>query len=263
MLEFEQNNSILERIDPRTKLLMVVIFSVGAIVAGSWTSLLILLSVTLITWKIGKLSFRRHSLVGAILMFCAAGTIITQSIFYTTSPLYTGTKTVLFHVMPFDIPITGRLSVTIEGIRYGAFIGFKFAILILTAVLVPLTTHPSKFMLSLVKLRIPYFIVIIMSMGLRFVPLVQGNFLQLVEAQKVRGIRSSSLKGITTFLSSLLIITLRTARELALSLETRAFRPFEKRTFYRDTSFSVYDVIGLAAAISIVMFALVLFMGCP
>lgn len=259
MLEFEPHGSPLERIDPRTKLVIVGIFSVGAIVAGSWTSLLILLSATLITWKIGKLSFRRHYLVGGMLVFCAAGTIITQSIFYTASPLYSGTKTVLFHVMPFDIPITGRLSVTIEGIKYGAFIGFKFAILILTAVLVPLTTHPGKFMLSLVKLRIPYFIVIIMSMALRFIPLVQGNFLQLVEAQKIRGIKSSSLKGITTLLSSLLIITLRTARELALSLETRAFRPFERRTFYRDINFTSYDTVAVGTSLSVVIFSIFYF----
>jgi len=81
-------------------------------------------------------------------------------------------------------------------------------------------------MLSLVKLRIPFFIVIIITMGLRFIPLVQSNFLQLTEAQRARGIKTFSIKGISTLLGTLLITTLRTTRELALSMETRAFRPF-------------------------------------
>jgi len=259
MLEFESHDSILERLDPRTKILLVGVFSVGAILADSWISLLVLLLGVLTAWKMGKLSFRRHYVIAGIVVSSTVGVIITQSVFYTTSPSYIGEKTILFYLLPFDVPITGRLPVTVEGIRYGAFIAFRLAILILTAVLIPLTTHPSRFMISLVKLRIPFFIIMIITMSLRFIPLVQGNLLQLMEAQRVRGIKRASVKGMATLLSALLITTLRTAGELALSLETRAFRPFEKRTFYRDTYVTIYDAITLGVSSSVVMVALLLF----
>ena len=47
--------------------------------------------------------------------------------------------------------------------------------------------------------------------ALRFVPLVQANLLWILDAQRVRGIRTSSLRGMGMLLSTLLIVTLRTA----------------------------------------------------
>ena len=56
-------------------------------------------------------------------------------------------------------------------------------------------------------------------------PLVQANLPWILDAQRVRGIRPHSLRGMSALLSTLFIVTLRTAQELSLSLETRAFRP--------------------------------------
>lgn len=80
-------------------------------------------------------------------------------------------------------------------------------------------------MSALVALRVSFFLVAIITMALRFVPLVQANLLWILDAQRVRGIRPHSLRGMSVLLSTLFIVTLRTAQELSLSLETRAFRP--------------------------------------
>ncbi|MCK4452690.1 MAG: energy-coupling factor transporter transmembrane protein EcfT [Anaerolineae bacterium] len=249
MLEYECRHSLLERLDPRTKLLLVGILSAGALFADSWASLLVLLAAVLLLWKIGRLSFRKHRLIMGMLAFGAGGTVLTQSIFYTASPAYAGPSTVLFHLLPVNIPITGRLSVTLEGARYGALIALRLAIMMLSAPLVPLTTHPSRLMSSLVALRLPFFLVAIVTMALRFVPLVQANLLWILDAQRVRGIRTYSLRGMGMLLSTLLIVTLRTAHDLSLSLETRAFRPLARRTFYREVRPSALD--GLAVGVTL------------
>lgn len=104
-----------------------------------------------------------------------------------------------------------------------------------------------------VKIRVPFFVVIIFTLGFRFIPLIQRNLFQLMDAQKLRGIEPFSPKGVAASLNALLGTTLRTADELALSLETRAFCAAGKRTFYRQLSFSIGDMITLISGVLIVI----------
>ena len=151
--------------------------------------------------------------------------------------------------------MVGRLAVTLDGIKYGCIIALRFWGLLLAAALLPLTTHPADLMLSLVKIRVPFFVVVIFTLGFRFIPLIQKNLAQLIDAQRLRGIRPLSPRGIAASLNALLGST---ADELALSLETRAFSATGERTFYRRLSFSSSDMAALLVSVSAVILILLL-----
>lgn len=257
MLEFEARCSFMERLDPRAKLLMACLFSIGAIMAHSWLQLLLLLLCLLFVWRLSRLSFRRHRFLVGALLICALVAILTQSVFYGT--FFGGEpKTIFFEFTAKDTPVVGRLAVTLDGIKYGCIIALRFWGLLLAAALLPLTTHPADLMLSLVKIKIPFFVVVIFTLGFRFIPLIQKNLAQLIDAQRLRGISPWSPRGIAASLNALLGSTLRTADELALSLETRAFSATGERTFYRRLSFSSSDMAALLVSVSAVILILLL-----
>jgi energy-coupling factor transport system permease protein len=252
MLEFEARGSFIEKLDPRAKMLMACLFSAGAIMAHSLLQLSLLLLCLFVIWQLARLSLIRHRFILGVLLICALVSILTQSVFYGT---FWGMEpsTILFEFTSKDTPVVGRLAVTLDGIKYGCVITLRFWGLLLAATLLPLTTHPSDLMLSLVKIRVPFFVVVIFTLGFRFIPLIQRNLFQLMDAQKLRGIEPFSPKGVAASLNALLGTTLRTADELALSLETRAFCAAGKRTFYRQLSFSIGDMITLISGVLIVI----------
>jgi len=227
----------------------------GAILADRWFPLLMALLSLLLCWKVARLSFQEHGVLTATLAFMVLGSLFTQSIFYGTFRAAT-TTTVLFECTSADTPLVGRLAVTWDGIAHGGIIATRLAILLLAAALLPLTTHPADFMLSLVKLKVPFVFVLVFTLGLRFFPLLQRNLLQILDAQRLRGIRPLSLAGIRRTVTSPTWSTLRTANRLALSLETRAYRPSAGRTYYRELRPGVGDLCLLLASLVLFLFLL-------
>ncbi len=242
MLEYVPSNSIVHRLDPRSKIYYAACMLVASLVVSSIPVLLCLLLVTIAVWMVARIPLSKCRLLFFVVGSVALVTIGTQSVFYTESMWYLGSKTVLFYLLPWDVPIIGRLPVTWEGIEYGVMLTLRLLVIVLPSLMVPFTTHPSEIMLVLRKFRLPNWLILLLTMSIRFVPMIFQNLGIIRNAQKLRGGRSR-FKDLNLMLGTLLIISLKTAKQMALALDSKAFGQSKQRTSLKTINFAQRDVL--------------------
>jgi len=126
---------------------------------------------------------------------------------------------------------------------------------------------------AMVQLRLPYDAVYMISIGLRFIPQMGEEFRDSLTALQLRGVIIGELKlrKRLSLYSYLLLpaiaASLQNARELAMSMEMRAFRAMRERTSYYSLSLSRRDVamllLVLLLAALLALIAVLLYKGNP
>jgi len=229
---------------------------VSALVESSYLILSSLLIFTIIIWLLARIPIKKYKLLLFAIIFAILTSVGTQAIFYTESVSYFGPKTVIFYLLPFEVPIIGRLPVTMEGINYGFMISLRLIIMIVSSMLLPFTTHPSKIILMLRKARLPNWFVLMFTMSLRFIPLTFQNLNIIRKAQKLRR-GKFRIRDLPQIFGTLLIISLKTAKQMALALESKAFGQSKQRTSLKTIKFATKDI--LFCLISIIFILVILY----
>lgn len=259
MFEYTHSNSIIHRLDPRTKLIYSTCMLIPVILIYSLPVLVFLLFVACFVWISAKIPFNKQKRVLKFIVIIVVICFGTQIFFYTGMPMYTGPKTVLIELLPVEIPILGKLTITIEGVFHSLILTLKLTILFFSSMIIIYTTHPSEIMLVLRKARFPEWFSLLYIMSLRFIPLTIQNFHQIRNAQKLRKPRLS-MKDIPILFSTLIIMSLRTAKQMSLSLESKAFGYKNDRTSLKTIEFKKKDVIFSLFSIGLVISSLILFL---
>ncbi|WP_322902218.1 energy-coupling factor transporter transmembrane component T family protein [Mycoplasmopsis felis] len=142
---------------------------------------------------------------------------------------------------------------------------FRIYIMVLTTSLLTNTTRPillnkaiEDLMWPLKFLFIPtHIIATIISIALRFIPTLVDEAQRIMKAQSSRGVdfKHGTLKkkiiAFTTLIIPLFVSSFQKADDLANSMETRGYDPYEKRTKYRQIKPTWKDFIGLLIFLSI------------
>ncbi|MCJ7774088.1 MAG: energy-coupling factor transporter transmembrane protein EcfT [Desulfobacterales bacterium] len=122
-----------------------------------------------------------------------------------------------------------------------------------------ITTTPEDLGSALVKTGMPYYISFIFSASLQFVPILTRKAKNIFDAQRARGIplesKWSIFRHIPVFLGPLLIQSFKLADELAEAMETRGFSR-TNRTFLKDYRMRAIDWIALSLSILMLLFCL-------
>ena len=123
------------------------------------------------------------------------------------------------------------------------------------------STTPEDLGNSLVKIGLPYPVAFVFSTSLQFVPMIGRKAKNVLDAQRSRGIPLepgwSALRHYPAFLGPLLIQAFQLAEELAAAMETRGFgRP--GRTFYKDYRMGSADWLTIAVSLLLLAVCLVL-----
>ena len=157
---------------------------------------------------------------------------------------FTPTGIVLLSV--WDVPI-----LTTGGLAMGILVSLRLIIFIVGASM--LTIYPPrKLIQGMVQLRMPYEIAYMVSIGIRFVPQLAEELKDSLTALQLRGIVIEELKlkkRLSLYVYLLLpavVGSLHHAKELAMSMEMRAFRAMSARTSYFSLSLNKWDIILLA-----------------
>ena len=150
-----------------------------------------------------------------------------------------------------NIPI-----LTSGGVAMGILVSLRLIIFIIGASM--LTVYPTRGLIqAMVQLKMPYEIAYMVSIGIRFVPLLAEEFKDSLTALQLRGvvIEKLKLKKRLSLYSYLLLPAivggLRQAKELAMSMEMRAFRAMSQRTSYFRLNIDKWDVILLVMVIAV------------
>ena len=248
-------------LDPRTKLIMLVVYIVALFTAKSWLSYGLLLAFLVAVVKLS--------------------TIPPKSIVKGMKPLvmilvFTGILNLFFTTGEGE-PIIDFWIFTIysEGLIRAIFMVARILMLISCTFLLTYTTSPialtdglEALMSPLKKLKVPvHELSMMMCIALRFIPTLIEETDKIMNAQKARGadFESGSImdraKALIPILVPLFISAFRRADELATAMECRCYQGGEGRTKMKLLRYTVWDfrAFGIGALLLIATFALASF----
>jgi len=259
-----EGNSFLHRLDPRTKLIALVLCSILAVTFTETFSLIGLFCFIFILHLSARIPLRRAKYLyfsyPLLFFFIAFG----QGFFFWGSkmtPLFTvigpdgsflGLNMPLLSAILEHFP--GEVVFYKEGFVYGLVQAFRSATLLTAGLTLALTTHPMDLLYSLRKLKLPYELCFLISMSLRFLPQIMDEIRENFRAQKARGfvLNKFSLKdkiaAVAQIADTLIIRWIQGVRDMALAIDLRGFRLYPSRTFVHERTLEVRDwvVLGIS-----------------
>lgn len=239
--QYFPGDTVVHRLDPRTKLLLVIIYIVGLFNSVGWASYAFVILVTALSMAISKIK-PRSALKGLKPLVIIIILTAVLNIFYTD-----GT------------PIVEGWIITWEGIERAVMMSLRIILLIVGTFMLTYTTSPIALtdgleimMGPLKKIKIPvHEMSMMMSMALRFIPTLIEETDKIMSAQKARGadFDSGSLfqraKALLPILVPLFVSAFRRADELAVAMESRCYHGGEGRTRMKQLKMQGIDAWAL------------------
>ena len=250
--QYFPGDTIVHRLDARTKLILVVLYIVALFQSNGWVSYIAVLLATAACMALSQIKpatiFKGLKPMLFIIALTAA-----LNMFYTQ-----GT------------PIIPGWIITWEGIARSVKMILRIVLLITGTFLLTYTTSPialtdglELLLNPLKKIKVPvHEMTMMMSMALRFIPTLIEETDKIMSAQKARGadFETGSLiqraKALLPVLVPLFVSAFRRADELAIAMESRCYHGGEGRTsmkqpkmLRRDWSALIIGVAFLAAMI--------------
>ncbi len=226
--------------------------------------LLILFSLflaILCIWFVAGIPFRTvfSFFKGLFLIFIFL--IFFSSIFSRVSPK---AEMTYIELIPSFIPLIGGSGIYYEIFLVSLSLSFRTLSLLSLAVLVSLTTEPSKMIYVLRALRCPYELAIMAIITIRFIPIILEHWKKLNTVAKVRGMETAGIRGRISAakkLSTPLIMhSVRRSTHLAYSLDARGFRAVSNPTTMEKLELKFLDyLILLLSALMIILYVLIMF----
>ena len=229
--DFIYRDSIIHKLDPRTKLLWVVVLTFLVFLTNNMFVILGIFTFVILSVFLAKLPPRAVWMSSRLF-------VIGFTIAYV----------VLFSLLLWDIR---------QGVIGGVLFSIKFLIIILSTIVFAMSTSPRDLISSLTKMKIPFEIAFMLTLAIRFVPVITKEFNQVIDAQKARAykIRFSlfhpieSAKTLIPILIPTLLILFKKSLDLSMSIESRAFRAKETRTYSPKLRFRARDYIAIVLVI--------------
>ena len=251
--QYFPGNSVIHRLDPRTKLIVLVVYIVALFMAVNWVT---------------------YGLMAAFLLGCiAVSAIPPKSFLRGMKPLimilaFTGILNLFFTTGEGE-PLIDFWIVTIymEGIVRAIFMVVRILLLITCTFLLTYTTSPisltdglEALLNPLKRIKVPvHELSMMMCIALRFIPTLIEETDKIMSAQKARGADFETgklmdrVKALIPILVPLFVGAFRRADELATAMECRCYQGGEGRTKMKLLRYKRCDVqaYGVAALLVI------------
>lgn len=250
VLAYTPGDTILHKMNPITKL--IVIFSVWlvSLISFDIATFLILLSVLLVLWILGRIPLREMAIFAKLLSLVFFIFTIINGFMYFRG------KTPLFYVLGYPF--------TIEGLLFGIALSLKVLCIVSTVPLLTKTTTMTDLISALAKLRIPYHLIFIFTTAISFTDIIEETYTNIKESQLLRGYSldemnflKRAIKGYAPLFVPLILTVLRKASTMDMAIESRAFGASKKRTYVNEIKFTKADItaIILIVTISVILIA--------
>lgn len=240
--QYYPGNSVIHRLDPRVKLLGTIVYIASLFIAQNPVIYL---------------------LAGVALFACI--NIAGIPVKYVTRGLKSIVIILLISVL-FNVFLTegtviaqiGKLKITYEGIIQAAYMAFRLIFLIMGSSVMTLTTTPNNLTDGLEKalgflkvIKVPvHEIAMIMSIALRFIPILMDEADKIMKAQTARGVDFENvnffkkIKALTPLIVPLFVSAIRRAYDLATAMEARCYRGGKGRTKMKPLKYKKRDAFG-------------------
>jgi len=242
-------NTVVHRLDPRTKLTFMVVLFISALLYASPVYNLLVFAVVLVAGALGGIVQRHWRTLIGILVPVAALTMVLW-------PFFVKGGTPVLDVSPWG---SWRIVLTREALAFALAMGLRIVTMITTVYIFLATTSFSDMALGLYRMGIPYRLSFFVSATLRQMESLMEGVRQIQEARQARGesIGDGSLlermRKIARLLVPFMTISLPRIEQLTISLETRAWGTARERHPYRTLRLTTADLVGVALAVCLLV----------
>lgn len=243
-------DSLIHRLDPRSKLLSMIIFILVIFWANNLVTNLIMISFTFATIGLSGLSYSfffkgLKPMIGLILF-----TTLFQVFFTRGGEIYWS-----FWVF----------QVSSQGLQQALIIFTRFLLIVMFSTLLTLTTTPLNLADAVESLLKPLQVVkvpaheigLMLSMSLRFVPTLMDDTTRIMNAQRARGVDFNEgsllkkVKAIIPILIPLFASSFKRADALATAMEARGYQGGDGRSKYRQLTWQKIDSLSILVLLSL------------
>ena len=254
--QYYGTDSPIHRLDPRVKLAGTLLFLISLFVAGNiWCYLAANLFLAGVI-RVSNVPFRYMVKGLKAILFLLLISVVFQ-LFLTK-----GTPLVDFWF----------IHISREGVRLACFTAVRLTYLILGSNMRTLTTTPNsltdgleKSLGFLNKIKVPvHDIAMMMSIALRFIPILVEETDKIMKAQMARGADFESgnllqrVRNMIPLLVPLFISAFRRASDLAMAMEARCYHGGEGRTKMKPLRYQKRDALGYLVLLAYFVLVIVL-----
>lgn len=253
--QYYPTESVIHKLDPRVKLVATICFIVSLFIFDTLSGYIVATAFLATIIKLSKVPFKFmvKGLKSIIMLLMI--TVIFNLFLTPGEPL-------------IEIWI---LTITKEGLRIAVFMAIRLIYLIIGSSIMTLTTTPNqltdgmeKLLKPLNKIKVPvHEIAMMMSIALRFIPILLEETDKIMKAQIARGADFESgniinrAKSFVPLLVPLFISAFRRANDLAMAMEARCYRGGEGRTKMKPLIYKSSDIITYGILVVYIAFIIV------
>ena len=251
--QYFPGNSVIHRLDPRTKLVLLVAYIVALFLAVSWVSYGLMLVALISCILVSQVPVKAfvHGMKPLIFILIFTGLL---NLLFTAGE---GKPLVSFWI----------INIYSEGIVRAVLMVLRILMLITGTFLLTYTTSPialtdglESLLGPLKHIKVPvHELAMMMCIALRFIPTLIEETDKIMSAQKARGadFETGSLmqrvKALVPILVPLFISAFRRADDLATAMECRCYHGGEGRTKMKLLRYKRHDFLAYAASVIVVV----------
>ncbi len=259
--QYYQTESIIHKLDPRVKLGGTMLYIISLFLFENVCGYILAALFLAVVIKLSKVPFKFMVRGMRAILFLLMLTVVFNLFLTPGEPLIS----------------LWKLTITKEGVSVAVFMAIRLTFLIIGSSIMTLTTTPNNLtdgmerLLSPLKvIKVPvHEVAMMMSIALRFIPILLEETDKIMKAQIARGadFESGNLmqraKAMVPLLVPLFISAFRRANDLAMAMEARCYRGGDGRTkmkplIYQKQDFLAYGFVAgylvLKVVIGIVAF---------
>ena len=240
--QYYQMESVIHRLDPRVKLVGTICYIISLFLVNNVWGYLVAALFLAVMIKLSNVPFKFMVKGMKAIMFLLMLTVVFN-----------------MFLTPGEALISvWKLTITKEGLKLAIMMAVRLTFLIIGSSVMTLTTTPNNLtdgmenlMNPLRKLKVPvHEIAMMMSIALRFIPILMEETDKIMKAQIARGADFESgniikkAKALVPLLVPLFISAFRRANDLAMAMEARCYRGGDGRTKMKPLIYKKVDRVG-------------------
>jgi energy-coupling factor transport system permease protein len=240
--QYYQTDSVVHRLDPRVKLIATIVFIISLFCVNNVWGYLIAAVFLAGCIKLSNVPFKFMVRGMRAILFLLLITVAFNLFLTPGEPLVQ----------------IWKLTISKEGLALAVTMAIRLSFLIIGSSVMTLTTTPNNLtdgmeslMKPLNKLKVPvHEIAMMMSIALRFIPILLEETDKIMKAQIARGADFESgnvikkAKAMVPLLVPLFISAFRRANDLAMAMEARCYRGGEHRTKMKPLVYKKQDYMA-------------------
>lgn len=229
-IKYIPRRSFVHSLDPRTKIITIIVISVLAFIFSDVFFLSLVLIGIILLALISRISLEFVKRMHPIFIF----------------------DLIILVIVPLSWP---GAPLSVEGVLNAIKLALVFTIISGATVILAATTTFEDLALAMIKMGIPYKIAFATILAIRFVPVLANEANIIAEAQASRGLKRSGIRRLTSLMPIFLPLVIRAfslANSLGMVLEMRGFGA-KSRTFVREIRMRKREYIVLTIMLTVLM----------